>query len=343
MAVGGIFGSDESDDEGDDADADVDFHNDEEGFEEDDDVYDEESLEDDVYPEHSDMGDSDSDDDSNDEAIPCATQQLILQLYVFKTLAALSPAPALRSLTLCNLIAFGDDIFVLPSFLSLFRGLAHLHISTLSDVENGAHDHRLLEFYMDSLPPMLRAPALSLTSLTLHADQDVDFDLSGLHYPYLKLLSLQRVLFGTETDAEDFILAHGSTLTSLSLLRCKITVPDGERAPSRSWVDVYGNFSAQLVCLRRLEVVEEWEDEGQPNWSSGGRKVRYVWPEPGWGWNPYFPGHVKRDKRALESFRQAVQLRNAWRCRMLHYSYIPLRKPDVDIRWKDNIYTTARV
>ncbi|KAI0058952.1 hypothetical protein BV25DRAFT_1918864 [Artomyces pyxidatus] len=241
---------------------------------------------------------------------------LVLQRCVLNALAAVEPAPALRSLTLTNLIALDNPVFAQPAFLALIQRLTLFHISTLSDVQRGAHDRHLTRFYANALPPMLRAPGSSLTSLTLHADQDTGkepgLNLRGLSYPHLAHLSLQRVIFSAATGAEAFVLAHAQTLMSLSLLRCKISHDEVVQATPRMWSDVYGTLSAQLVGLRRLQVVEEWEGEGLTNWTPGGKKVRYVWLEtPGGWWNPYFPGHVKQDKRALESFRQIVDLRRA--------------------------------
>ncbi|KAI0065741.1 hypothetical protein BV25DRAFT_1988841 [Artomyces pyxidatus] len=261
--------------------------------------------------------------DVNDE--PSAS--LHLQRAVFSAFTALSNIPTLRSLTLECLTPFPNPIFTQHNFLSFFRGLTRLHLSTVSDtsMEGAVYQDPIVEFYTGAIPLILRAPMSTLTSLALHSDQDVGslpgLALSELHYPHLTHLSLEQVLFDADTGAEAFILAHASTLTSLRLSLCRVALPEENNAPDRTWADVYGALQEGLVNLRRLEVTESWEGMDWPDGNPDGMKLRYARMDSGYGWNPYFGEHEEDgpgeeiwdagDVQALEDFRQVVKLRGA--------------------------------
>ncbi|KAI0065717.1 hypothetical protein BV25DRAFT_1913164 [Artomyces pyxidatus] len=242
---------------------------------------------------------------------------LQLQYAIFNALAALPRIPTLRTLILDNITPFPNEVFTDAGFLAFLQGLTHLRISTASDtqLEGAVFQDPIVKFYTETLPPLLRAPIDTLTSLSLHSDQDVGsapgLSFADIHYPHLTHLSLQSVLFEDGTGAEAFILAHAATLTALTLTFCRIAFSEDDDEPDRTWADVYRALSEGLVNLRQLEVKESWEGMDYPDANPNGRKLRYVKMDSGWGWNGHFDHGEDTwsggDALALEEFREVIR------------------------------------
>ncbi|KAI0065703.1 hypothetical protein BV25DRAFT_1836006 [Artomyces pyxidatus] len=229
---------------------------------------------------------------------------LALQGNVFAALAALPSPLSLRTLVLDNLLPYTDDY---PALLAIFRGLQDLTVTCHHANWNPAN-----AFYSITLPTLLRAPADTLTSLSLRSTRDIGFppgiSLSGLRYPRLTHLSLECIVFDENTGVEEFILTHAATLTSLSLNYCRIARPERGGIPGRPWVVVYGALSAGLDNLRHLKVEEESLDGGQ----GGDYVLRYAMTVRSWGpqstanWHASSGGDKVADAAALEAFSAVV-------------------------------------
>ncbi|KAI0059975.1 hypothetical protein BV25DRAFT_1993242 [Artomyces pyxidatus] len=250
------------------------------------------------------------------------TPRLEVQIAVLTALATLS-SHSIYSLTLENIYPIPDPAYTSPSFLAFVAQLRHLRLATASDdvPDDYVTDGPIVPFYEDCLPSILRAPQNSLTSLEFLSDIDVGvapgLDLGQLHYPHLTNLALRHVLFDAGTGVEAFILAHSTTLTSLTLRSCRIALDEVETPPDRPWAQVYTAFRQGLVHLRRLDIQEDEEDL---HWKEGGlglRKLRYGRCDPGYGWSPYAAHGAAAavwtagDDAALNEFRDTVRQRAA--------------------------------
>ncbi|KAI0065714.1 hypothetical protein BV25DRAFT_1821379 [Artomyces pyxidatus] len=229
-----------------------------------------------------------------------------VQHAALDALSRFTPASTIKSLTLDHFRPMPHEAYNRLEFIALFRHLTHLRLSTKRELWNrteGDPDDPLRTFWQQCAPPLLRASADTLTSLSLHVSQDeascFGVSISELHFPHLTRLSFQHVLFGFETSAEPFILAHAATLSSLTLVYCKISMGSAE-TPSRTWEQVYGDLSAGLGELRELDV-EERSWEWYARWEPGG-----MWQ---WGF-PDDSEQAGRDRMALEGFRQVVRARD---------------------------------
>ncbi|KAI0065676.1 hypothetical protein BV25DRAFT_1913132 [Artomyces pyxidatus] len=234
-----------------------------------------------------------------------------IQLAIFAALESTSVA-RLRSLTLDHSTPFSHEISTHPTFLKYFRKLTHLHIATSSDL-HFIFAGPLADFWARSLPPLLRAPASTLTSLTLHSEHDVGaipgLTLGHLRYPHLTHLSLQHIVFDAGISTEAFILAHARTLTSLTLSRCKIAIPHPAPPTARRWADVCPRLAAKLVRLVHLAV--DFEVGLDPD-TFEHKRFPYALVQPGWGYSSVgIEEWVTEDDAALEVFQGAVAARMA--------------------------------
>ncbi|KAI0047454.1 hypothetical protein FA95DRAFT_1606051 [Auriscalpium vulgare] len=250
---------------------------------------------------------------------------LDLQRATLTALATAGPMPALRALTLDNIIVFPDAIYADPRFLDVLRGVHALRLTLLSDtdLEGAVFQDPIVEFFSDALPLLLAAPAAMLTTLELRGDQDVGGipgllpALGELRCPSLQRLALRHVLFAGDTGAEAFVLAHVDTLTSLRLENCKVSISSEEDGPDRVWAQIYGALAEGLVNLRELDVEEDHEGANWPDGNPEGRKLRYTKFDDGYGWNSYFgededmsnEAWVLRDDEGLDAFRTVVRAR----------------------------------
>ncbi|KAI0047448.1 hypothetical protein FA95DRAFT_1221995 [Auriscalpium vulgare] len=149
----------------------------------------------------------------------------------------------------------------------MLSGVHTLRLTLLSDtdLEGAVLQYPIVEFFCDTLPPLLAAPAATVTTLELRADQAVGGipgllpALGELRCPSLQRLALRHVLFAGVTVAEAFVLAHADTLTSLRLENCKVSIGPDEDSPDRLWAQIYGALAEGLVCLRELDVEEDHE------------------------------------------------------------------------------------
>jgi hypothetical protein len=110
---------------------------------------------------------------------------LLLQLELFAVLA--THPPPLISLTLNNVIAMPHKIYTMEAFQNIFRSLATLSISVVSDQGDGAYQQApLFDFWEIGIPSILQSAA-RLTSLTVRSDQLVGFrpaaPLATVHSP----------------------------------------------------------------------------------------------------------------------------------------------------------------
>ncbi|KAI0046494.1 hypothetical protein FA95DRAFT_1596235 [Auriscalpium vulgare] len=187
-------------------------------------------------------------------------------------LDVVSDLAPLHTLTINNLPTISHRLYGRPAFQALLRSVRILRVTTLRN-----HDvSSWRSFWSISLQQHFLRPlsaANTLTSLTLHYYNYVDFDMRGAMFswremfiPQLSVLSLRYMPFDAHLQGrshlEDCIVRHGKTLRTLELLHCTImtheTDEDEYAAPGvrgRRWVDVWRRFEANLTKLTELRAI----------------------------------------------------------------------------------------
>ncbi|KAJ6523329.1 hypothetical protein B0H19DRAFT_1085738 [Mycena capillaripes] len=149
---------------------------------------------------------------------------LLLQNQIFATLAA-NPPPPLVALTLNNIIAKPNPIYVQEDFQRIFLPLKELEISGLSYVNGECASYcgePLVEFWSESVAHMV-CSAQAVTALTIRTDQRVEVTpLPNTGLPHLTSLVFQQFRLGPDSDVVEFILSHKATLARLELYDCYI-------------------------------------------------------------------------------------------------------------------------
>ncbi|KAI0265930.1 hypothetical protein BC834DRAFT_158464 [Gloeopeniophorella convolvens] len=188
---------------------------------------------------------------------------LELQLGILESLSVAADviSPRLRSLSLNNLLALPNKIFLSDPFLSLFRHLQSLRISVLTDTtrEGAVFEDPLIEFLTGTIPALLRAASESpaLEELTFYVDQDVSAVdqqiFPDVLFPSLHTLKLRHILFNASTGVEDFIATHAKTLEKLRLDCCKVQAGEQASSPDFNWANLWATWLDELTALKDLE------------------------------------------------------------------------------------------
>ncbi|THH17698.1 hypothetical protein EW146_g3171 [Bondarzewia mesenterica] len=274
------------------------------------------------------------------------SDSLKLQLAIFKALSTNSDTLSLTSLTINNLFAFHNELYDNPSFLQIFSHLSRLHVTVVSNtnttMDGGApFEDPFVEFWEKTIPHLILASpaaslasslAKSLTSLTIHSDQDVGLipriSFSELTYPVLTSLALQHILFvdnnhdisaAAATGVEDFIVRHGSTLTHLELRFCRILMLDDEGTSRRFWSQIWSRFAHDLKVLVSLHISEEMDESSRAMLHDLDRILRYVILDEGFGYVPIFKPMMDeaKDDLALQALQEVVAARRSSTSRAL--------------------------
>ncbi|KAA1475451.1 hypothetical protein DENSPDRAFT_932366 [Dentipellis sp. KUC8613] len=251
------------------------------------------------------------------------------QRAILRAVASTSHALCLKTLSILNLVTISDPVFDDDKFRSLFRSLEHYSISTLSYWSTmllgpDNFDTLLTNFWSHTMqhrlipPPGLASP---LTSLTIHSDRQAGilpvFDFSQLTYPHLASVSLKYIVFNDSTGVVDFLIRHKSTLRSLELRTCMLTMlhwRPGNR-PNPSWAQVYTRLADELTELTELQV-DAVPDPVRPAPITNGLSYGMLNPDHGPRTIPIIslsgrgsiPG-TEGDQEALDRFRDVVGVR----------------------------------
>lgn len=183
------------------------------------------------------------------------SKYFMLQSSIMQALLGSSPRriPRLRSLALNNIIPFPAPEYEGEALQTLMSGLEHFTMTAHALRFKGRRGEDMWSwFWSEMVPERFLAPAQrTLRSLTLFSDQPIGqfptVDLSWLRFPQLASLRLAGFTFNEHTLAEDFVVAHGATLRSLTLDTCPMHVDCKE--PPRPWAVVYQRFAERLTAL----------------------------------------------------------------------------------------------
>jgi hypothetical protein len=213
---------------------------------------------------------------------------------------------SLKSLVIINLLPHSSECF--PSLRPLLMRLRKLSIGVLYDDGDAAYDSPYLEPFFEALVEDVLKPCSSIQMLTLNPSVPIGcipfFDFSQISYSHLTTLALKHVRFD-DMGAENSILRHGATLSSLDLTGCGILIQTGELQPERPWAVVWRRFSQTLHALTKLNV---FDHDG-----SNGYKGPYFELDDGVN---YFPANVDmfngilEDKVALGELWNVVKRRS---------------------------------
>ncbi|KAJ7136597.1 hypothetical protein C8R44DRAFT_767429 [Mycena epipterygia] len=215
------------------------------------------------------------------------------------------PLPALKSLTLVNLIAMPDDLYETQAFADLLRPLESLTIEVLGpdDLSEGIFASDPLREFWAQMTPILSA-AQSAVSLQLSSNAkigvipELTFPSSAL--PQLKSLLLDHIFFDSEDSAggaESFVLLHADHLTALVLKNCPLY--GYKKVYERPWATVLANMGERMHRLESLSLDRQ--------------DLNYAYEDEGWGFTTLDADEVgvdgTEDLRALERLVSKVEAR----------------------------------
>ena len=169
--------------------------------------------------------------------------------------------PHLRALTLNNLIPFPAPEFQSDALEQIMSGLSHFSLTAHALRFKGRRGEDMWSwFWSEMVPERFLEPAQrTLTSLTLFSDQPIGqfptVDLSWLRFSRLTTLTLNGFTFNEQGLAEDFVVAHGRTLRSLTLDTCPMHIGGKDGTPLRTWAQVYQRFADRLPNLLEFKTL----------------------------------------------------------------------------------------
>jgi hypothetical protein len=213
-----------------------------------------------------------------------------LQNTLFQAISRSPNTLYLENLTICHLLAdlhFGSEsVFKSPEFAIALSRLKMLHLKGLSNdplyLGRPQQFDNTIEVYSHTIPQGFLFPTQSsLTSLTLIADQPVEFWLKfdNLFYPHLTSLTLSGFIFdGTHdrsTDIDGFILRHHGTIRELHLSMCPMYLGALPIVALARWADFWRKLQ-ECHHLERIVVRHPKDDYGEPIfgcWCPGNLKI----------------------------------------------------------------------
>ncbi|KAH9832333.1 uncharacterized protein C8Q71DRAFT_272612 [Rhodofomes roseus] len=259
---------------------------------------------------------------TREEIIAGVSKYIMQQFNVFDALteAGNSPPLRLKTLSLRNLLPCPEPAMMEEGFKTLMESVENLTLTV--------HRARTLDsqeyweaFWQEYLPDYILAPAQSsLTSLSMTSDQPVGTEWPGvnfpsLHFPSLCSLKLGGFCFDIDSNLEDFILRHQTTLTSLVLDSCPMHTGATFRnkIPQRKWSQVFDRLEVGLTELTYVRVMCKYlwglDVEASPRTEMA---LTYETSTSGYGYNrgePVNSAVEREDRRALEKFYVTVDER----------------------------------
>ncbi|KAJ7466871.1 hypothetical protein FB451DRAFT_1259336 [Mycena latifolia] len=221
--------------------------------------------------------------------------------------AVSAPLPALKFLTLTNLIALPYALYESQAFAEFLRPLEALSIdvSGPDDLSEGIFASTALVEFWEQMAPILCA-AQSVSSLRLASNgligitPNLTFPTTPL--PNLTSLSLTNVCFHSEDFPgcpESFILLHSAHLTHLTLKDCPLNGYD--QVWARSWAAVLANLEVKMQALRSFSI-------------GGDKALEYTYEDMGWGFITLDAEELgidgRMDQPALQALVATVEARN---------------------------------
>ncbi|KAI0055389.1 hypothetical protein BV25DRAFT_1921863 [Artomyces pyxidatus] len=171
------------------------------------------------------------------------------QTLILNTLATLPTLPYLTRLEITGLLPYHHGSW---RVFSAFQKLETLQLTVR---------HLSPAPWLGSLlASLLKPPVATLTSLDIHFASYVGnpegVRLSDITFPCLTNLSLKSVLLGGDTFVEPFIIAHISTLRSLSMTACGIVCGfNTHQSPEgRNWELFFDALDVGMVALTVLDI-----------------------------------------------------------------------------------------
>lgn len=185
-----------------------------------------------------------------------------LQTAIFEVLASTTPPKKLRRLCILGILSLPHYSVHLPGFAEFLKPIENLDLLVASDhssdYQSDYGDQLYYRFWTIDIPVFLKSPT-SLKSLAIFTDRNHVYPdretWDSLFYPNLTTLRLRNICFygSPNTGAENFIVRHAASLTSLWICNCMIGNYDDDPNPKTSAKVLY-RFGEKLTNLKDFSL-----------------------------------------------------------------------------------------
>lgn len=241
-----------------------------------------------------------------------------LQTSIFEALATATPPKKLRRFDVMGILALPHYSVVLPGFAEFLKPIEILSLVVASDhspdYQSVYGDRLHHHFWTIDIPVFLKSPT-SLTSLAIFSDRDHLYPdretWDSLFFSNLTALRLRNICFhgSPDTGAENFIVRHAASLTSLWISTCVIANYDDEPNPKTS-AGVLNHFAEKLTNLKDFNLFPTPDPTQQTKFQD--TELRYFMHLlGGQGYRSFSSDQESKgtDVEAYQSLQNAVTLR----------------------------------